>query len=117
MCGGWRKPGEGEDFDEVTPPRLAQVVDDWLAVEGLTELKALGKVRQTWPEVVGEDIARHAAPVSLQEGRLVVAVDHSAWATELRFLEKRICRSVDAQLGEGVVTRLEVRVRRTDGVE
>jgi predicted nucleic acid-binding Zn ribbon protein len=113
----WRETGDGREGDEVMPARFANVLDRWLAVEGLNDLKELGKVRAAWPGLVGEDVARHTAPVSLQDGRLVVGVDHSAWATELRFLEKRIRRGIDAQFGEGVVTHLEVRVRHVDGVE
>lgn len=103
--------------DDAVPPKVSQLVDQWLAAEGLTDLKSLGSVRQGWSALVGEEVSAHAVPVSLQEGCLVVAVDHSAWGTELKFLEKRIRRSVESQLGTGAMTRLEVRVRRTDGLE
>lgn len=93
------------------------MLDSWLAAEGLTDLRALTGVRACWREVVGNDVARHATPRSFHAGVLVVAVDHSSWATELRFLEGRIREGLASQLGAGVVTRLEARVDAAFGVE
>ena len=39
-----------------------------------------------WAKVVGEEVAAHAWPTALRQGVLTVAVDHHAWAIELRLL-------------------------------
>jgi len=64
-----------------------------------------------WAEVVGEQVAAHARPVSLRDGTLVVAVDQPGWATQLRFLETDLVRRLAEVAGDGVVARVEVRVR------
>jgi predicted nucleic acid-binding Zn ribbon protein len=47
------------------------------------EVAALGR---RWADLVGEDVAAHAWPVSLKSGTLVLGTDHHAWASELRLL-------------------------------
>jgi predicted nucleic acid-binding Zn ribbon protein len=54
-----------------------------LGAEGALELSA---VKRRWLEAVGPEVAAHCRPVSLRSGRLTLAVDHPAWASELRVL-------------------------------
>lgn len=104
---GRRRPGP----DPEGPPRpVGELLDRWLAAEGLTELKSLAAVRSRWSELVGEDASRHSSPRALREGVLVVDVEHGGWASELRFQEGRILEALKAQLGAGVVRRLDARV-------
>lgn len=104
---GRRRPGPGPD---VPPRAVGEVLDRWLAAEGLIELKSLAAVRSSWSELVGEEAARHSSPRALREGILVVDVEHGGWASELRFQEGRILEALKAQLGTGVVRRLDARV-------
>jgi predicted nucleic acid-binding Zn ribbon protein len=73
---------------------------------------SLSGVFGQWREVVGDAIADHADPISIDAGRLVVAVDQPGWATQLRFLEGDLVARIGERVGPGVVTSLEVRVRR-----
>jgi predicted nucleic acid-binding Zn ribbon protein len=63
-----------------------------------------------WEEAVGVEIAAHATPAALRDGCLVVAVDHSTWATQLRFLEAELLARLAAVTGPGEVTSIELRV-------
>jgi len=65
-----------------------------------------------WADIVGPQLAAHARPLSLSSGVLVVAVTEPAWATQLTFLEGELLGRFRDALGEGVVERVEVRVRR-----
>lgn len=104
---GRRRPGPDPD----APPRaVGELLDRWLAAEGLTELKSFAAVRSGWSVLVGEEAARHSSPRALRDGVLVVEVEHGGWATELRFQEGRILEALKAQLGPGVVDRLDARV-------
>src|SRR5579864_5666964 len=104
---GRRRP---QPSGERAPRPVGEVLDRWLAAEGFDELGALRKVRANWAETVGTDVARHMSPRALRDGVLVVSVDHNGWATELRFLERRVLKLLVELLGDGVVTRLEARV-------
>ena len=49
------------------------------------EKKAGGKlpvIAAKWPEIMGEEVARHTVPVQLQGGRLTIEVDDSVWMAE-----------------------------------
>lgn len=69
------------------------------------ELVAL---RERWPAVVGEAVARHAVPARMSAGALVVACSSSAWSSELTMLAPAIGERLRAELGRDVALRFEV---------
>ena len=70
----------------------------------LTEAAVLGR----WAELVGADIAEHSAPVSLRDGELVIAATSTAWATQLRTLQRQLLTRIATGVGAGVVKRITV---------
>jgi predicted nucleic acid-binding Zn ribbon protein len=79
---------------------------------GAPKASALEALFDRWAEVVGDAIAAHARPSSLRKGTLVVAVDDSAWATELRSLVPQIIERCALFAEAGTVERVDVKVRR-----
>jgi hypothetical protein len=68
---------------------------------------------RVWPEVVGEEIARHTRGFALRErGELVVAVDSSAWANQLSLMAEDLRLRLNAHLDENAVTALRFTVSR-----
>jgi predicted nucleic acid-binding Zn ribbon protein len=61
-----------------------------------------------WEKVVGEDIAKHSRPIKLDAGVLTVEAESTAWATQLRMLTGKLIRSIAAEVGHNVVTRLNI---------
>lgn len=68
---------------------------------------ALGRLPQTtglvhwplwteWDRVVGPQIARHARPLRLRRGLLVVEVDGPEWMQELRYLKRELRERLNA---------------------
>lgn len=72
---------------------------------------ALQAVFGRWAEVVGAPVAEHAQPMSLRDGRLLVAVDDPAWVTEVRFQEAELLAKLAEVAGAGQVRAIDVRVR------
>jgi predicted nucleic acid-binding Zn ribbon protein len=64
-----------------------------------------------WDEVVEGDLGAHVRPLRVDGRTLVVAVDHSAWATRARMQTAHILARVQA-LGDTEIDRLEVLVER-----
>jgi predicted nucleic acid-binding Zn ribbon protein len=93
------------------PRRVGEGLDRLVRALGGPSAGALSSVFDRWDEIVGERLAAHATPVSLQGGTLVVAVEEVGWATQLRYLEADLKRRVAEAAGEGSVDRIEVRVR------
>ena len=104
----WRPLPDEADRD---PRPLRDSLDAVARSMGAPPAAALGSLFSRWPELVGATLAAHCRPLSLARGTLVVAVDHSAWAAQLRWLEADVLRRLEERLGAGVVTALEVRVR------
>ena len=102
------------DSDENEFTSLSAALDGVVRELGGPALSSasLSGVFGQWREVVGDVIADHADPISIDGGRLVVAVDQPGWATQLRFLEGDLLARIAERVGPAVVTSLEVRVRR-----
>lgn len=61
-----------------------------------------------WRTLVGEDIAEHTKPVALQDGELTVQAASTAWATQLRLLQRQILKRISDGVGRDVVRRIKV---------
>jgi predicted nucleic acid-binding Zn ribbon protein len=71
---------------------------------GLEQRLQQSQVFYSWSSIVGSDIARHAQPVSLRNGLLVVSVDHPVWLQELsRYHKPLILQKVQERVGKKAV--------------
>lgn len=61
-----------------------------------------------WDQIVGPEIAAHSTPESLTDGTLVVRTDSTAWATQLKLLAPNVVRRLNAELGDGTVTVVDI---------
>ncbi len=61
-----------------------------------------------WAALVGDEVAEHAKPVTLQDGELTVQASSTAWATQLRLLQRQLLTKIAAGVGKDVVRRLKV---------
>ena len=93
------------------PERLGPSLDRLAKRLGGTGSHGLHGLFARWEEVVGQPAASHAQPLALKDGRLRVGVDHAAWATSLRHLERTLLDRLDEVAGPGVVTSIELVVR------
>jgi predicted nucleic acid-binding Zn ribbon protein len=98
--------------DPPDPVPLKASLDRVARSLGGPDAARLGGLFAGWADIVGPQLAAHARPLSLTAGVLLVAVTDPAWATQLRFLEADLLGRLEEALGEGVVTRVEVRLRR-----
>ena len=103
----WRPASGPEEGD---PKRLGDSLDRVARLIGAPAASTLASVFVHWDEAVGAGVAAHAQPVSLARGTLVVRVDDSAWATQLRYLGTEILRTLSELVGVPVADRVEVRV-------
>jgi len=85
------------------PTRLGDVLH--AALERLPDARRLADhaVWAHWEAVVGPTVARHARPVRLRAGLLVVAVDSPEWMQELQFLKHELRERLNARLGRHVL--------------
>jgi predicted nucleic acid-binding Zn ribbon protein len=105
---GRRRRWSGPGPDERDPQPFGRVVSRVSLDRGwsprLTDATVLGR----WPQLVGPDIADHCTPVSLREGELVLQAESTAWATQLRTLQRQLLARLAAAVGKDVVRRIRV---------
>ena len=61
-----------------------------------------------WAELVGDEVARHVTPESFADGVLGVRTDSTAWAAQLKYLAPELVKRLNAELGHGTVTLVEI---------
>ena len=99
-------------LDPEEPRSIKASLDKVARSLGGPDAGSLSGVFGHWADIVGPDLAAHARPLSLASGVLLVGVSEPAWATQLRYLESELVGRFREVLGDGVVDRVEVRVRR-----
>jgi predicted nucleic acid-binding Zn ribbon protein len=100
----WSGPGP----DDRDPQPLGRLVSRVSLDRGwsprLTDATVLGR----WAQLVGSEIADHCTPLSLRDGELVLQAESTAWATQLRTLQRELLYRVAVGVGKGVVRRIRV---------
>ena len=97
------------------PDHLGRSLDRVVRSLGGPGVDVLGTVFSRWDELVGDQLAGRTEPRSLRDGRLVVAVDDPAWASQVRYLVPDLLDRVAGAVGEGQVTGIDVVVARPGG--
>ncbi|KRE81952.1 DUF721 domain-containing protein [Arthrobacter sp. Soil763] len=90
------------------PLGLGKVVGRLVAERGWSSPVAVGSVMAQWPALVGPEISAHCTPESFTDTTLHVRCDSTAWATQLRLLRHSLLEKFRVELGEGVVTSIQV---------
>ncbi|KAA2263768.1 DUF721 domain-containing protein [Solihabitans fulvus] len=103
-----RRRWSGPRADDRDPQTLGRLAARIAAERGWTENLTGGQVFAKWPRLVGEDVAQHAKPIALRDGELTVQAASTAWATQLRLLQRQLLAGIAAGVGHGVVKRLKV---------
>ena len=108
----WQQLPTREPF---TPGKPASAMDTLVpsVMKGLGLEKRLqeSQVFYFWQQIVGADVARHAQPVSLRNGILVVAVDHPIWLQELqRFHKALLLQKIQEHVGKKAIRDIFFRI-------
>lgn len=94
--------------DPRDPQLLGPLVDGLVHDRGWEVAAAVGGVEARWPVVVGADLAAHCQPETYADGVLTVRAESTAWATQLRLLAPTLVARLNADLGDGTITRVTV---------
>ncbi|KOT32580.1 hypothetical protein ADK41_29215 [Streptomyces caelestis] len=100
----------GARADRRDPMALGPAINRLLTERGWEAPAAVGGVMGRWPEIVGEDVAKHCEPERYDEDErvLVVRCDSTAWATNLRLLAPTLVARLNEDLGHGTVRLIKV---------
>ncbi|MFE3139343.1 DUF721 domain-containing protein [Streptomyces scopuliridis] len=108
--GGGLRSGARADGRDPLP--LGAAINRLITERGWETPAAVGGVMGRWPQIVGEDVAKHCVPQRYDEGNdervLTVQCDSTAWATQLRLLAPRLVARLNEDLGHGTVRMIKV---------
>jgi len=103
-----RRSWSGARPDDRDPQPLGRLASRLVAERGWMDRVSAGVVFARWAQLVGVEVAEHAQPVSLRDGELIVRAGSTAWATQLRLLQRQLIARITAGVGPGVVKTLRV---------
>jgi len=89
-------------------------VDIRQALQGSLERSGLGhmllemRLREAWPQILGQKAAELCELISLKEGVLRMSVRDSVWRQELHFQRKALLRKANDALGAEVVKDIQL---------
>lgn len=105
-----RHPGQSEDRsrDDRDPRLVGQEVERLVASRGWDADVQVGSVVGRWPQIVGDQVAANVQVVAFEGTTLTVRARTTAWATQVRLLQSTILARIEQQVGEGLVTQIQV---------
>ncbi|MFE9448773.1 DUF721 domain-containing protein [Streptomyces sp. NPDC006739] len=105
--GGLRSGARADGRD---PMALGAAINRLLTERGWEAPAAVGGVMGRWPQIVGDDLAKHCVPQRYDEDEHVLTVqcDSTAWATQLRLLAPALVARLNEDLGHGTVRLIKV---------
>ncbi|ROP63497.1 putative nucleic acid-binding Zn ribbon protein [Curtobacterium sp. PhB130] len=90
------------------PKGLGDIVGSLAAELGWTEPLARSELFVDWPSVVGDELAKHSQPVTIEDGALVIRCDSTAWATQLRLMRASVTTTIAERHPEAGVESIRV---------
>ncbi|WP_236241708.1 DUF721 domain-containing protein [Streptomyces sp. CC228A] len=108
--GGGLRSGARADGRDPLP--LGAAINRLITERGWEAPAAVGGVMGRWPQIVGEDLAKHCVPVRYDDDPdvrvLTIQCDSTAWATQLRLLAPTLVARLNQDLGHGTVRSIKV---------
>ncbi|WP_081683781.1 DUF721 domain-containing protein [Granulicoccus phenolivorans] len=91
------------------PQLLGSALDSVMAAKGWLTQVNVHMLLANWPKLVGQVNADHSSPESYDGEVLTVRAESTTWATQLRLFAPQLVALLNAELGDGAVTRVVVK--------
>ena len=90
-----KKIVENEDRVHLSDPQpLSSIFNEVVANRDWKQGIAEGNLFSEWEKIVGSDVAQHASPLTLLEGKLTIQTTSTAWATQLRLISADLLKTI-----------------------
>ena len=95
------------------PAPIGDALKVFLESSGLGKRVSQAAVIPQWKSLVGPQIAAVTEPLLVNsEGTLLVAVQSSAWMSELSLMEPQLLRAINADRSTGSIRKIRFRLMR-----
>ena len=89
-----RKIVEVRNNTTTDPQLLGEVLTTLIEERDWKSGVAEGTLFTQWALIVGDDIAQHASPISINENELTIQTTSTAWATQLSLVNNEILKTI-----------------------
>lgn len=89
-------------------PGLSTVVGREIVRRGWQHELATGWVTGHWDYLVGEQIAEHTRVEMIKDGQVFITCTSTAWATNLKYMQRTILEKIAEKVGPDVITGLKI---------
>lgn len=95
------------------PPRdrtesFGSIVSREVTRRGWEKSIAAGWVGSNWSEIVGDLVASHTKIEMYKDQKLFITCDSTAWATNLRMMQRQILQTIAEKVGPNIVLELRI---------
>ncbi|RSZ61929.1 DUF721 domain-containing protein [Corynebacterium hylobatis] len=87
---------------------IGAVLGDEFSKRGWEKDIAGGWVFGHWDELVGEKIAQHTRVEMIKDKKLFIICDSTAWATNLRMMQRQILQVIAEKVGPNIIVELKI---------
>ena len=92
------------------PVAIKDVLDGILKNLGGGKISQAGILDAAWAKAVGGQCVKHAKPIDIKDGVLIIHVDSSIWLHKLAAEKSKILAQIKTDLGEGPVRDMKLRI-------
>lgn len=100
------RPSRAKNED---PSSISDLLGQVVRNQGWADKLDDQRIFTEWATIVGAEVAQHAQIEGFEDAIVHVRASSTAWATQLKLLAPRIVAKLNEALGDGTVTRIEVR--------
>ena len=90
------------------PQTLSDVLKDVVIQRDWTQGIAEGTLFSDWQKIVGDDVALHATPITIVDGKLTIQTTSTAWATQLRLIQPQLLKTISSTAPGALVEELVI---------
>jgi predicted nucleic acid-binding Zn ribbon protein len=90
------------------PQKISSILNEIIESRDWRKGIAEGNLFSQWRSIVGSDIADHATPITIYEGRLTIQTTSTAWGTQLRLMEGDLLRTIQKSSPGSLVDSLSI---------
>jgi predicted nucleic acid-binding Zn ribbon protein len=103
------RPGRTKSPGKSQPKNLGSAIQELVKHLGLEKNLEDYQVVTSWPDIVGEQIAKVTQAQRMENGILFVSVSTAPWRTELSMKRMEIMRKINSLFGKSVVKEIRFR--------
>ena len=106
-----RKKAKTEETERVQrddPTPISATLNQLIKKQEWQSGIAEGNLFTHWEEIVGQEIAEHASPITVLDGCLTIQSTTTAWATQLRLLSPQILETIQKNPSGALIEELRI---------